>query len=191
MLADRGVRKTLAVDGRGADQDLLRTEELLQRLPVADAVLQRQDDRLRPDAAADAFDGVACLERLDEHDQKVKDLRNLRRTDGAERPARDRPLVGLDGQAGLLDGLCLLLPVRQKRDVRPAGEIAAEQTAHRAGPNDPDFRSHMHALREVGYTGVIAVECRPYPDAYTGAERCIRYMRAMETIVDIERSNFR
>lgn len=54
-----------------------------------------------------------------------------------------------------------------------------------------DFRSHMHALREVGYTGVIAVECRPYPDAYTGAERCIRYMRAMETIVDIERSNFR
>ncbi|MFR5761819.1 MAG: hypothetical protein ACLUFI_09645 [Oscillospiraceae bacterium] len=44
---------------------------------------------------------------------------------------------------------------------------------------------------EVGYTGVIAVECRPYPDAYTGAERCIRYMRAMETIVDIERSNFR
>ena len=139
VLADRGVRKTLAVDGRGADQDLLRTEELLQRLPVADAVLQRQDDRLRPDAAADAFDGVARLERLDEHDQKVKDLRNLRRTDGAERPARDRPLVGLDGQAGLLDGLCLLLPVRQKRDVRPAGEIAAEQTAHRAGPNDPDF----------------------------------------------------
>lgn len=54
--------------------------------------------------------------------------------------------------------------MRQKRDVRPAGEIAAEQTAHRAGPNDPDFRSHMHALREVGYTGVIAVECRPYPD---------------------------
>ena len=59
------------------------------------------------------------------------------------------------------------------------------------GGGNVDFRSHMHALREVGYTGVIAVECRPYPDAYTGAERCIRYMRAMETIVDIERSNFR
>ena len=59
------------------------------------------------------------------------------------------------------------------------------------GGGNVDFRSHMHALREVGYTGVIAVECRPYPDAYTSAERCIRYMRAMETIVDIERSNFR
>lgn len=59
------------------------------------------------------------------------------------------------------------------------------------GGGNVDFRSHMHALREAGYTGVIAVECRPYPDAYTGAERCIRYMRAMETIVDIERSNFR
>ena len=59
------------------------------------------------------------------------------------------------------------------------------------GGGNVDFRSHMHALREVGYTGVIAVECRPYPDAYTGAKRCIRYMRAMETIVDIERSNFR
>lgn len=46
------------------------------------------------------------------------------------------------------------------------------------GGGNVDFRSHMHALREVGYTGVIAVECRPYPDAYTGAERCIRYMRA-------------
>lgn len=59
------------------------------------------------------------------------------------------------------------------------------------GGGNVDFRSHMHALREVGYTGAIAVECRPYPDAYTSAERCIRYMRAMETIVDIERSNFR
>ena len=56
---------------------------------------------------------------------------------------------------------------------------------------DTPYPETIAALREVGYTGVIAVECRPYPDAYTGAERCIRYMRAMETIVDIERSNFR
>jgi sugar phosphate isomerase/epimerase len=59
------------------------------------------------------------------------------------------------------------------------------------GGGNVDFKKHMHALRAAGYEGTITVECRPWPDPTACADFCIRYMKAMETVVDIERSSQR
>lgn len=55
------------------------------------------------------------------------------------------------------------------------------------GGSNVDFKAHMHAMLDIGYDGYVAIECRPYPDAYTCAKFSYEYVKAMETIVKIER----
>lgn len=61
------------------------------------------------------------------------------------------------------------------------------------GGGNVDFHAHMHCLKELDYKGFITIECVPLPTAYDCAKKGLAYMKAMETIVDIERdaSRFR
>lgn len=56
------------------------------------------------------------------------------------------------------------------------------------GGGNVDFKAFMKALLDVGYKGCIATECIPYPDEYRCAKRGLDYIRALETIVSIERA---
>lgn len=56
------------------------------------------------------------------------------------------------------------------------------------GGGNVDFKAHMRALMDVGYTGFITTECVPLPTAYDCAKNGFEYMKAMEKIVEIERA---
>lgn len=55
------------------------------------------------------------------------------------------------------------------------------------GAGNIDFKSVMRALMEIGYQGYITVECLPYPTQILCAQRGLAYMKAMETILSIEK----
>ena len=55
------------------------------------------------------------------------------------------------------------------------------------GGGNVDFKTHMRCLKEIGYQGYITTECVPLPTAYDCADLGLKYMKAMEQIVDIER----
>lgn len=50
-----------------------------------------------------------------------------------------------------------------------------------------DFKPYCHALLDIGYDGYITAECQPYPSQEICADRALRYMKAMEQLVLIER----
>lgn len=54
------------------------------------------------------------------------------------------------------------------------------------GGGNVDFKTHMRCLKEIGYQGYITTECVPLPTAYDCADLGLKYMKAMEQIVDIE-----
>ncbi len=56
------------------------------------------------------------------------------------------------------------------------------------GAGNVDFKAFLHALADVGYRGWIATECVPVPTEYDCAKRGLDYIKALETVVDIERS---
>lgn len=51
-----------------------------------------------------------------------------------------------------------------------------------------DFKAHLHALLDIGYTGYITAECQPFPSQEVCAQRAIDYMKAMESAARIERA---
>lgn len=56
------------------------------------------------------------------------------------------------------------------------------------GGGNIDFKEFMNALLDIDYKGWVAVECIPWPDAYTCAERALQYIYALETVININRS---
>ena len=54
------------------------------------------------------------------------------------------------------------------------------------GGGNIDFKPIVQALDEIGYTGVIASECLPWPDAEQCARLGLDYMKALETCVRVE-----
>ena len=54
------------------------------------------------------------------------------------------------------------------------------------GGGNVDFKTHMRCLKEIGYQGYITTECVPLPTAYDCADLGLKYMKAMEQIVDVE-----
>ena len=54
------------------------------------------------------------------------------------------------------------------------------------GGGNVDFKTHMRCLKEIGYQGFITTECVPIPTAYDCADLGLKYMKAMEQIVEIE-----
>lgn len=56
------------------------------------------------------------------------------------------------------------------------------------GGGNVDFKTHMKCLLDVGYQGYVATECIPWPTQFLCAQRGLRYIHALETIVTIERS---
>ncbi|MGI6030770.1 MAG: sugar phosphate isomerase/epimerase family protein [Eubacteriales bacterium] len=59
------------------------------------------------------------------------------------------------------------------------------------GGGNVDFKAHMNALLDLGYKGWVVTECVPLPTAYDCAKNGFDYMKAMETIVRIERGSCR
>jgi 5-keto-L-gluconate epimerase len=55
------------------------------------------------------------------------------------------------------------------------------------GGGNIDFKPILKALKEVGYTGIIASECLPWPDAETSARSGLMYLKALETCIAVER----
>jgi D-psicose/D-tagatose/L-ribulose 3-epimerase len=49
-----------------------------------------------------------------------------------------------------------------------------------------DFRALTKALLQIGYKGVISLECLPWPDAAESARRGLAYMKAVETAARTE-----
>ncbi len=59
------------------------------------------------------------------------------------------------------------------------------------GAGNIDFKPIMAALCDLGYQGYITLECQPYPSERTCATRGLKYLRALETIVRIEKEDYR
>lgn len=59
------------------------------------------------------------------------------------------------------------------------------------GAGSIDFKSVLGALMEIGYTGYISTECQPYPTEYACAKRGLEYIRNLENILLIERSEYK
>jgi sugar phosphate isomerase/epimerase len=59
------------------------------------------------------------------------------------------------------------------------------------GGGNIEFKPVLQALQEIGYTGIIASECLPWPDAETCARSGLMYLKALETCIVVERSRLR
>lgn len=53
------------------------------------------------------------------------------------------------------------------------------------GAGHIDFISVMQALKDVGYSGYISLECLPYPDAYIVAEKSLNFIKSIEQLTII------
>jgi sugar phosphate isomerase/epimerase len=56
----------------------------------------------------------------------------------------------------------------------------ADNTRLYPGSGALDFKNYYSALRETGYEGFISVECLPWPDGKTAAERALRFLKQCE-----------
>jgi sugar phosphate isomerase/epimerase len=56
----------------------------------------------------------------------------------------------------------------------------ADNTRRYPGSGTLDFAALLSALREIGYGGFVSVECLPWPDGKTAAERAIGHLKACE-----------
>lgn len=59
------------------------------------------------------------------------------------------------------------------------------------GAGNIDFKPIMRALADVGYEGWITLECVPLPSEYESAKRGIDYLRALETVIRLERLDYK
>ena len=59
------------------------------------------------------------------------------------------------------------------------------------GAGNIDFKPIMRALADVGYDGWITLECTPYPTEYECAKRGVDYLKALETVIRLERQNYK
>lgn len=111
-------------------------------------------------------------------------------TDYVNRLDRPNILVHLDTYSMLMED----------NDIRAAVEYCAPKLkyVHFAdsarlfpGGGNVDFKTHMKALKKVGYTGYVVTECVPLPDELTCARNGLAYMKALEECVRIETSYVR
>jgi sugar phosphate isomerase/epimerase len=59
----------------------------------------------------------------------------------------------------------------------------ADNTRLYPGSGMLNFKSYFSALDEIGYGGFISVECLPWPDGKTAAQKALDHLRACETLV--------
>lgn len=59
------------------------------------------------------------------------------------------------------------------------------------GAGNIDFKPIMRALADVNYDGWITLECVPLPTEYDCAKRGIDYLKALETIVRLEKLDYK
>lgn len=54
---------------------------------------------------------------------------------------------------------------------------AADNTRKYPGSGQFDFAAYFQALRETGYSGYVTVECLPWPDGITAAQRALQHLK--------------
>jgi sugar phosphate isomerase/epimerase len=72
--------------------------------------------------------------------------------------------------------------------IRAAGKLlgyfhAADNTRRYPGSGTLDFAPVFSALKEIGYQGFVSVECLPWPDGKTAAERAIGHLKTCEKAI--------
>ena len=73
---------------------------------------------------------------------------------------------------------------------KPLGYVHYSDNNRRyPGGGAVDFKSVTNALADISYHGYITAETLPYPTPVESARRALEYMKAIETIVKIERQN--
>jgi sugar phosphate isomerase/epimerase len=76
--------------------------------------------------------------------------------------------------------------------IRAAGDRlgyfhAADNTRRYPGSGILDFVPVLSALKEIGYQGFVSVECLPWPDRKTAAERGIGHLKTCEKVLSCQR----
>jgi sugar phosphate isomerase/epimerase len=71
--------------------------------------------------------------------------------------------------------------------IRAAGDRlgyfhVADNTRRYPGSGTLDFMPVLSALKEIGYGGFVSVECLPWPDGKTAAERAIGHLKKCEKV---------
>jgi sugar phosphate isomerase/epimerase len=56
----------------------------------------------------------------------------------------------------------------------------ADNTRRYPGSGTLDFAAVLSALKEIGYGGFVSLECLPWPDGKTAAERALRFLKQCE-----------
>lgn len=142
---------------RHADQDALERHERIQRLDVAEPVLQRQHERVRRQQRAHAVERGARVQRFGENDQQIERcvgrggrgrIRGVR-PHGLQRANAPFAAVVVDAQPVAADRIEMrIVHVDQRDGFAAFGQPRAEQRAHRAGAQN--CNSHRRRPRQNG-----------------------------------------
>ena len=96
----------------------------------------------------------------------------------------------IDTHSMILEDSDLADSVRQTADILGYVHFPDSNRGY-PGAGNIDFKPIMRALADVGYEGYITLECTPYPTEYDCAKRGIDYLRALETIIRLEKLNYK
>lgn len=96
----------------------------------------------------------------------------------------------IDTHSMILEDIDLADSVRQTADILAYVHFPDSNRGY-PGAGNIDFKPIMRALADVGYEGWITLECVPLPSEYECAKRGVDYLRALETIIRLERLNFK
>ena len=96
----------------------------------------------------------------------------------------------IDTHSMILEDIDLADSVRQTADILAYVHFPDSNRGY-PGAGNIDFKPIMRALADVGYEGWITLECVPLPSEYECAKRGADYLRALETIIRLERLNFK
>jgi len=101
-----------------------------------------------------------------------------------------RTALHIDTHSMILEDGDLAASVRRTADVLGYVHFPDSNRGY-PGAGNIDFKPVMRALMEVGYRGYITLECLPYPSERACGERGLQYLRALETILQIEQQDYR
>lgn len=104
--------------------------------------------------------------------------------------ALDHVKLHIDTHSMILEDEDLADSVRRTVDVLAYVHFPDSNRGY-PGAGNIDFKPIMRALADVGYEGWITLECVPLPTEYDCAKRGIDYLRALETVIRLERLDYR
>lgn len=99
---------------------------------------------------------------------------------------RENIALHIDTHSMVVEDKNLVRSVHTARDILKYVHFSDSNRGY-PGAGNIDFKAVMGALMDIRYEGYITTECQPYPTQYECAKRGLEYMKALESVLTIER----